>query len=138
MRALLTRIAAWAVERPAPVMALAILVSLIAAVGALSLEADRDPNSLVDKDSGAFGATQDFYERFGDEPVRILVEGDLQKLVLTEDLNTILGLEACLAGSAPGGRVFGENQDAPAACARLAEEKPAQVVFGPATFLNQT
>jgi predicted RND superfamily exporter protein len=132
------RIAAWAVERPAPVMALAILLSLIAAVGALSLEADRDPNSLVDKDSEAFTATEAFYERFGDEPVRILVEGDLQKLVLTEDLNTILGLEACLAGSAPGGQVFGENQQAPPACARLAEEKPAQVVFGPATFLNQT
>jgi hydrophobe/amphiphile efflux-3 (HAE3) family protein len=139
MRALLTRIAAWAVERPAPVMALAILLSLVAAVGALSLEADRDPSSLVDRDSEAFGATENFYDRFGDEPVRILVEGDLRKLVLdSKNLNTMLGLEACLAGSAPGGQIFGENQPAPSVCARLAEDKPAQVVFGPATFLNQT
>jgi uncharacterized protein len=138
MRALFTRIAAWAVERPAPVMALAILVSLVAAVGALSLEADRDPNSLVDKDSEAFAATEEFYQRFGDEPVRILIEGDLRDLVLTENLGTLLGLEACLAGSAPGGQIFGEGESAPPVCARLAEEKPAQVVFGPATFLNQS
>src|SRR5215211_7799785 len=90
MRALLTRIAAWAVERPA-------------AVGALTLEADRDPSSLVDRDSEAFGATEDFYARFGDEPVRILVEGDLRKLVLdSKNLNTMLGLEACLAGRSSG------------------------------------
>jgi hydrophobe/amphiphile efflux-3 (HAE3) family protein len=137
MRALFVRIAAWAVERPAPVMALAVLLSLTAAVGALSLEADRDPNSLVDKDSEAFTATEGFYERFGDEPVRILVQGDLKQLVTTEDLGTLLGLESCLAGSAPGGQIFGENEEAPPVCARLAEEKPAEVVFGPATFLNQ-
>ena len=138
MRNALTRIAAWAVERPAPVVALAILVSLVGAVGALALEPDRNPDSLVDSGSDAFAATEDFYEGFGDEPVRILVEGDLQELMLTEDLGTLLALEACLSGSAPGGQVFGENQPAPAPCARLAEEKPAEVVFGPATFLNQT
>ena len=90
MRDVLTRIAAWAVERPAPVMALAVLLSLIGAVGALALEADRDPDSLVDSGSETFEATEDFYERFGDEPIRILVQGDLQRLVLTEDLGTLL------------------------------------------------
>ncbi len=138
MRDFLTRLAAWCVERPAPVMAIAVLVTLVAAVGALSLEADRDPDSLVDSSSDAFTATEDFYERFGDEPVRILIEGDLRNLVLTENLGKILGLESCLAGSAPGGQVFGDNQPAPAACERLAEEKPAFNLYGPATFLNQT
>jgi hydrophobe/amphiphile efflux-3 (HAE3) family protein len=138
MRDFLTRIAAWCVERPAPVMAIAVLVTLVAAVGALSLEADRDPDSLVDSGSEAFTATEDFYERFGDEPVRILIEGDLQKLVLTENLGTILALESCLAGSADGGRVFGPNQPAPAVCERLADEQPAFNLYGPATFLNQT
>src|SRR5215213_10312072 len=138
MRSVLTRIAAWAVERPAPVMALAVLVTLIGAVGALTLEADRNPESLVDRGSDAFTATEDFYDHFGDEPVRILVEGDLQDLMLTKDLGTILALESCLSGSAPGGQVFGQNQPAPSVCARLADDRPAQVVFGPATFLNQT
>ena len=138
MKSVLTRIAAWAVERPGPVMALAVLVALIGAVGALTLEADRNPESLVDRGSEAFTATEDFYDRFGDEPVRILIEGDLRDLMLTKDLGTILALESCLAGSAPGGQVFGQNQPAPPVCARLAEDRPAQVVFGPATFLNQT
>ena len=138
MRSVLTRIAAWAVERPAPVMALAVLLTLVGAVGALTLEADRNPESLVDRGSEAFTATEDFYDRFGDEPVRILIAGDLRDLMLTKDLGTILALESCLAGSAPGGQVFGENQPAPPACARLADDRPAQVVFGPATFLNQT
>jgi hydrophobe/amphiphile efflux-3 (HAE3) family protein len=141
MRNALTRIAAWAVERPAPVVALAILLSLVGAVGALGLEPDRDPDSLVDSGSDAFSATEDFYETFGDEPVRILVRGDLQETMLTEDLGTILALEGCLAGSDDEdepGEVFGDGQPAPPACARLAEEQPAEVVFGPATFLNQT
>ncbi len=141
MTGLLTRIAAWVVERPAPVVALAILLSLVGAVGALALEADRNPDALVDSGSDAFAATEDFYDDFGDEPVRILVEGDLQKLMLTEDLGTILALEGCLAGSdteGVKGEVFGEGEPAPAVCARLAEEQPAEVVFGPATFLNQT
>ena len=138
MRSFLTRIAAWCVERPAPVMALAVLVSLVGAVGALSLEADRNPDSLVDSGSEAFAATEDFYERFGDEPVRILVEGDLQRLMLTEDLGRLLALEGCLSGSTEGGQIFGPEEQAPAVCARLSEERPAEVVFGPATFLNQT
>ena len=138
MRDLLTRIAAWCVERPAPVMAIAVLVALVGAVGALSLEADRNPDSLVDSGSEAFSDTEDFYDRFGDEPVRILIEGDLRKLVLTENLGTILALESCLAGSSDDGQVFGPNQPAPAVCERLAEEKPAFNLYGPATFLNQT
>ncbi len=141
MRELLTRVAAWVVERPAPVVALAVLLSLVGAVGALSLGADRNPDALVDSGSDAFAATEDFYEEFGDEPVRILVEGDLQRLMLTDDLGTILALEACLAGSdtrGVRGEVFGEGEAAPDVCARLAEEQPAEVVFGPGTFLNQT
>jgi hydrophobe/amphiphile efflux-3 (HAE3) family protein len=138
MRNLLARIAAWAVERPAPVIALTVLVTLIAAVGALSLEADRNPDSLVDQGSSTFDATQGFYDQFGDEPVRVLVQGNLKQILLTDDLSRLLALESCLSGSAPGGQVFGPNQAAPPACARLAELKPADVVFGPATFLNQS
>ena len=138
MRNALTRMAAWAVERPVPVIALAVLVALIGAVGALSLEPDRDPDSLVDSGSETFAATEDFYERFGDEPVRILVRGDLQGLMLTSDLGQLVALEGCLSGNVDQGRVFGEEQPAPAVCERLAEEGGVEVVFGPGTFLNQT
>jgi hydrophobe/amphiphile efflux-3 (HAE3) family protein len=138
VRDLFARVAAWAVERPAAVIAASVFVTLLAAIGALTLEASRDPYSLVDRNSDSYDATQDLYEDFGGEPVRILVKGDLSKLVLTDDLGTLLSLEGCLSGNVAGGRVFGENEPAPGPCAELAREKPAQVVYGPATFINQT
>jgi uncharacterized protein len=138
MRDFLARVAARAVERPTAAIALAVLLTLVAAIAALRLQADRDPASLVDHGSDAFAATERFYEQFGGEPVRILVEGDLEQLLRADDLSTLLAFEACLSGSAPEGQVFGPERPAPAACPRLAEERPARVVFGPATFLNQS
>ena len=62
----------------------------------------------------------------------VIVKGDLRRLVLTENLGRMLRLEGCLAGNLP------ENVDPlPGACRELAETRPAKVVFGPATFLNQ-
>jgi uncharacterized protein len=137
MRRALASVAAWAVERPAPVIALAVLLTLIAAVGALRLEADRDPDSLLDSGSDAFATTQRFYDEFGDEPVRILVEGDLRRLLGSSDLGRLVSFEGCLSGKAPGGRVF-QSEPAPAPCALLADAQPASAVFGPATFINQS
>lgn len=119
-----------------PVLAAAALVALIAAVGALRLEADAGTDQLVDRDSRAYEATQDFKAKFGDDAVAVLVEGDLRKLMLTSALAKLLSLEGCLSGNAPGGQVF-TGEPAPAPCAELAETKPARVVYGPATFLNQ-
>ena len=136
VRNLLARIAGWCVERPVPVLAAAVLVTLVAAIGALMLEADASERQLVDTGSETFAANEDFKREFGDYAVAVLVRGDLQKLVLTSDLRTLLGLEACLSGNTPGGQVEAD-QPAPAPCATLAETKPAKVVYGPATFLNQ-
>ncbi|HYY73596.1 MAG TPA: MMPL family transporter, partial [Solirubrobacterales bacterium] len=135
-RNLLARIAGRAVERPTPVIVAAVLLALIGAVAALRLEADRSPDSLVDRGSGTFAATQRFYDDFGDEPVEILVKGDLRGLLLTSNLGRLLALESCLSGKAPGGRVY-PDKPAPAPCAAIARLKPSAVVFGPATFLNQ-
>jgi uncharacterized protein len=135
-RNLLARIAGRAVERPLPVIVAAVLLALIGAVAALRLEADRNPDSLVDKGSSTFSETQDFYRQFGDEPVEILVKGDLRQLLLTSNLGKLLALESCLSGKAKGGRVF-QSQAAPAPCAAIAKLNPSAVVFGPATFLNQ-
>ncbi len=67
----------------------------------------------------------------------MLVKGDLQQLVLTSDLGTLLSLEGCLSGNVAGGKVF-TDKPAPAPCASIAETKPAQAVLGGATFLNQS
>jgi uncharacterized protein len=135
-RNLLARIAGRAVERPTPVIVAAVLLALIGAIAALRLEADRSPDSLVDKGSTTYAQTQDFYDQFGDEPVEILVKGDLQQLLLTDNLAKLLALESCLSGKAQDGQVF-QGQPAPAPCAAIAKLNPSAVVFGPATFLNQ-
>src|SRR5215211_5009731 len=119
-----------------PVIVAAVLLALIGAIAALRLEADRSPNSLVDKGSSTYAQTQGFYKQFGDEPVEILVKGDLRQLLLTSNLGKLLGLESCLSGKAKGGRVF-QGQPAPAPCAAIAKLDPTAVAFGPATFLNQ-
>jgi uncharacterized protein len=134
---LLARIAGWAVEQPAPVLAATVLVALVGAVAALGLEPEAGTDSLVDSGSDTFQATEDFKEEFGDDAVVVLVRGDLERLVLTEQLQTLLTLEGCLAGNFPSGETAG-NIQSPPACAELAGSKPAKVVYGPATFLNQS
>ncbi len=136
MRQRFARLAGWAVERPTQVVVAAILVALIGAVAALRLDTNAGVDTLVDRGSGTYAATRDFDQKFGDDPVAVLVKGDLGKLLLTNDLARLLGLESCLAGSAPGGQVY-QGKPAPAPCAQLAELQPAHVVYGPATFLNQ-
>jgi hydrophobe/amphiphile efflux-3 (HAE3) family protein len=131
------RIAGWCVERPIPVIAAVVLIAVIAAVAALRLEPDAGTDQLVDSDSSAYRATQDFKQRFGDDAVVVLVKGDLDRLVLTSELGKLLSLEGCLSGNVEGGRVF-TDEPAPEPCAAIAAAKPAQAVLGGATFLNQS
>jgi uncharacterized protein len=132
------RIAGWCVERPIPVLAGVAALALIAAVGALRLQPDAGTDQLVDNDSSAYRATQDFKQKFGDDAVVVLVKGDLQQLVLApDDLSKLLSLEGCLSGNAPGGKVF-TDAPAPAPCAALAEQSPVHALLGGATFLNQS
>src|SRR3954469_722058 len=113
MRSFLARIAGRAVERPTPVIVAAVLLTLIGAVAALRLEADRSPSSLVNRGSDTYAPTQRFYDQVGEEPVEILVKGNLRQLFLTSNLGRLLSLESCLSGSAPGGRVI-TNRPPPA------------------------
>ena len=139
MRDLLTRIAAWVVERPAPVMAIAVLVSLVGAVGALSLEARPRPRLAGRLGLGGVrppprtSTSASATSRCGSWS-----RATSRELVLTENLGTLLALEGCLAGSAPdGARCSGNQRPRRSASASPPSSRP-QVVFGPATFLNQT
>jgi uncharacterized protein len=69
---------------------------------------------------------------FGEEPVVVVAEGDLQRLILTPNLGRLLRLEGCLSGKVPEGA-----KPIPGPCAELAEMDPVQFVTGPATFLNE-
>jgi hydrophobe/amphiphile efflux-3 (HAE3) family protein len=133
MSGFLVRLAAWAVRRPVPVVVGTMFLCLLGVAGALRLEADAGTDTLVDRDSESFAATEEFKRQFGDDPVVILVRGDLEELVLTENLRRLLNLEGCLSGSLPEGQ-----QPLSDTCARIAELDPSQVTYGPATFLNQS
>jgi hydrophobe/amphiphile efflux-3 (HAE3) family protein len=126
------RVAAWAVRHARPVLAVSIAIAVAAGIGALSLSTDAAPSTLIDADAPSYRATQEVREAFGEEPVVVLVEGDLQQLILTPNLGRLLRLEGCLSANAPAG-----VRPIPGPCTELARMRPVESVNGPATFLNE-
>lgn len=124
--------AAWAVRHARAVLAVALVLAIAAAVAATQLPTDAATDTLVDSDTASYRATQEVREEFGEEPIVILAEGDLQRLILTANLGRFLRLEGCLSGNVPKGA-----EPIPGPCAELAELDPVRSVIGPATFLNE-
>ena len=130
MRSVFARIGAWCVERPGPVIALAVLFAILGVVGAFTLTPNGEADTLVDKNSDTFEATEELKEKFGDDPIVVLIKGDLEQLVLTEDLQRILFLEACLAGTAPEGEVA-KGIETPESATTLRTRSPRRSSTGP-------
>src|ERR671929_1894938 len=131
----LRQLVARAVARPVAVVAVTALAAVVGGVLALGLHPSADTGNLVDRGSVSFQDTQRFHQRFGDDAVLILAREDLLYLLLTSDLGRLLGLEGCLSGNAPPGVRPPGGPRGP--CASLARDKPARVVYGPGTFINQ-
>src|SRR4051812_50019559 len=108
------------------------LLALGGAVLALGLEPSAATNTLVSSSSQSFKDTERFKKDFGDEAVVVLVKGNLQRTVLTDDLGRLIRLEGCLSGNVPEKGL----RRLPAGCRALAELRPARGVFGPGTFVN--
>jgi hypothetical protein len=128
----LSAIAAWAVRHARPVLAVAALLAIGAAVAATQLSTDAGTDTLVDRDSESYRATERVREVFGEEPVVVVAEGDLQELILTPNLGRLLRLEGCLSGRVPKGA-----KPIPGPCTELAKLNPVQFLAGPGTFLNE-
>ena len=96
-------VAAFCARRARLVLALAAVVALAAAFAATRLETDAGTDTLVDSGDPSFQASEQVRQRFGDDPVVVLAEGDLSNIVLTENLGRMLRLEGCLAGRPPEG-----------------------------------
>jgi hydrophobe/amphiphile efflux-3 (HAE3) family protein len=128
----LSAVAAWAVRHARAVLTVALVLAVGAAIAATQLPTDAATDTLVDSDTASYRATQEVRRDFGEEPVVVLAEGDLQRLVLTSNLGRLLRLEGCLSGKVPKGA-----EPIPGPCAELAELDPVRSVVGPATFLNE-
>jgi hydrophobe/amphiphile efflux-3 (HAE3) family protein len=133
---LLSRLAGASARRAGVVLALAAVLGIGAAVLALRLQPTAATSSFVSSSSTPYRSTQTFYRQFGEEPIAVLVHGDLQRLVLGPDLERLLGLEGCLSGRVPAAALKNEGgTDGP--CGELSRLHSVKVVFGPGTFLNE-
>jgi uncharacterized protein len=128
----LSALAAWAVRHARGVLACASLLAVGAAVAATQLPTDAGTDTLVDRDTESYRATERVREVFGEEPVVVVAEGDLQEMILTPNLGRLLRLEGCLSGNVPKGA-----KPIPGPCAELARFDPVQYLAGPGTFLNE-
>jgi hydrophobe/amphiphile efflux-3 (HAE3) family protein len=131
-----SRLAGSAARRPLITILLLGALGVACAVAALGLRPTAATDTLVGRSSSAYKGTQSFYARFGEEPVEVLVKGNLRKLVLSPDINRLVGLEGCLSGNLPTAALANEG-GAHGPCGQLTRAKSVKVVFGPGTFLNE-
>ncbi len=134
-----------------PALTLGIVLALAAGGGALALRLtpNTGTDTFVSGSSPTYQASLDDARHFGGDPVVILIREPLTDLVRTKDLGIVSELEACLAGqvlvpnqqlqaftpAAAGTRTPYGGVNSP--CGKLARARPAQVVYGPGTFLNR-
>ncbi|MHB8240575.1 MAG: MMPL family transporter [Solirubrobacteraceae bacterium] len=135
--AIFAALAGGAARRARLVIAVATALGLGGAALALRLHPTAATSTFVSSSNPEYKATQSFYGSFGEEPIAVLVKGDLQQLVLSSDIERLVGLEGCLAGSVPAA-AFASEGGAHGPCAALARSKTVKVVFGPGTFINES
>ncbi|HEX6456028.1 MAG TPA: MMPL family transporter [Solirubrobacterales bacterium] len=127
------RVAAWAAGHARPLLAVTVVAAVGAAVGATQIPTDAGVGTLTDSGSATYRATQQVREEFGEEPVVVLVKGELPRLILTRNVFKLLRLEGCLSSKVPKGA-----KAIPGPCAELADMHAVEFLSGPATFLNES
>jgi len=133
---MLTALAARAAAHPWRVVAAALALALAGGALALSLTPSAATDTFVGRSSADYKATQSFYRGFGEEPIEVLVQGNLEQLLLGQNIERLAGLEGCLAGRVPHAAlasVGGRNGP----CGRLARLGAVKEVIGPGTFINE-
>jgi uncharacterized protein len=118
------------------VLALAVALGAGAAVLALGLRPTAAIDTFVSSSSPQYAATQRYYREFGEEPVQVLVQGSLQQLLFSADIDRLVGLEGCLSGNVPA-RALPREGGRNGPCGQLARARTVRVVLGPATFVNE-
>ena len=136
-RGFFERVAGVAVRWPWLLIAPIVLLTGAGILAATQLDTNAGTDTLVSKGSSEYQATQDFHQKFGDEPVIVLAKEDLRKLVLTKDLEPLFELEECFAGGTQlaASLPHRKKEPLPPVCDQIAKLHPSQSVFGPGTFL---
>src|SRR5215213_9505718 len=102
-------------------------LATIAVVCALALGGGSDE---------AAQATDRFHRQFGDEAVRVLVAGDLERtLLVPENMGKLIALEGCFAARVPNGGEAAFSK-LPKPCHELERMHAVRSVYGPGTFVN--
>ena len=143
----LQRLVATAARRPRLTVAIVLAAALGGGLLALGLKPSAGSDTFVSRSSASYQATNDDHQRFGGDPVVVLVREPLTNLVETQDLGVVTQLEACLAGQvvvknsqlqaftpSPHATPYG-GWSSP--CGKLSKARYVQVVYGPGTFLNR-
>ncbi len=126
-----------ATRRPLVTIGVVALLAVAGGLFALRLDTSTSIDTLVDRDSETFEATEQAKSEFGDDAIVILAQGDLQRTLLTPDLGRLRDLEQCLAGQLPPDRLPTLPAESRATCDELAANRPVKVVYGPGTFITQ-
>lgn len=129
-------LASGAARRPLLVVVLAAVLGAAGAALAVGLKPSASAETFVGRSTSSYKATQTYYRQFGQEPVEVLVRGDLQKLLLGSDIERLAGLEGCLSGRVPRQALAGEG-GVNGPCGQLARMNAVKVVIGPGTFINE-
>ena len=139
-----------AARKPALTVSIVVALALAGGLLALSLRPSAGTDTFVSSSSPSYRATALDHREFGSDAVIVLIKGEpLSDLIESKDLATVTFLEACLAGqyavpdtqlqsfqpAPPGAHAPYGGYGSP--CGRLMKYKPAQVVYGPGTFLNR-
>jgi hydrophobe/amphiphile efflux-3 (HAE3) family protein len=125
-----------ATRKPWLTLAVATALALVGAALALGLSPSASTNTFVSSSSSQYRATQRYYEGFGEEPMNVVVRGSLQQLLLSSDIDKLVGLEGCLSGKVPASALASEGGSR-GPCGQLAKIGTVKVVFGPGTFVNE-
>src|SRR3954453_12612699 len=125
-------------RRPLVTGLIVVALALVGAAFALRLHPSARTDTLGGKSSASYKARTELHSRFGDDPVIVLIRGDLRRTVLTDDLERIIGLEGCISGHVPSGVTPRGAKSEPCAQRAALQPRPGKVVYGPGTFINES
>ena len=125
-----------ATRKPRLTLAVVVALALAGAALAVGLSPSASTSTFVSNSSSQYRATQRFYQSFGEEPVNVVVRGSLQQLLLSSDIDKLVGLEGCLSGNVPVSALASVGGTR-GPCGQLAQARTVKAVLGPGTFVNE-